>query len=46
MYIGWFKNGEKHFHGREVMTDEVYQGEFYLGKRKGKGVRYKASKGD
>jgi hypothetical protein len=39
-YIGQFKNGLKQFHGREIFTHEVYEGEFDAGRRKGRGVRY------
>jgi hypothetical protein len=27
-YVGQFRNGLKHFHGREIFRREVYEGEF------------------
>jgi hypothetical protein len=39
-YIGQFKMGLKHYHGREILKNEVYEGQFEGGRRKGLGIRY------
>lgn len=39
-YIGQFYQGTKHFHGREIYTHEVYEGEFKFDFRRGYGIRY------
>ena len=33
----------KHYHGREILKNEVYEGEFDGGRRRGEGVRYTAT---
>ena len=42
-YIGQFKFGLKHYHGREILKNEVYEGQFEGGRRKGLGIRYTPS---
>ena len=39
-YIGQFKHGLKHYHGRQILKNEVYEGDFEDDRRKGMGVRY------